>query len=235
MGFLLFLFLCGSLPAWADFFPNRIIGEDNSIVVSADGSNLPVAMVSLVDAFGWSNFRCTMTHIGQGYVLTAGHCFEAKKELTRDIECQDALVKWGYRQGTEVYLESKCEKIVAMQNDARIDFALIKVFPIPHAYVSVDLNPISTNLKTTLFSHPRGLPLRWAQYCNIENAGLSSGPGTAIFHHQCDTEGGSSGAVLIDAATLKIVGIHNGRVLETNYGSFVHQDPLVEILKELGF
>lgn len=235
LGFFLLIILGGISAAAVDFFPNKIIGEDDSVVVDADGGNLPRAMAAFVDAFGWSNYRCTMTHIGRGYVLTAGHCFEAKKELIKDADCAEASVKWGYRQGTDVYLESKCEKIVAMQNDARIDFALIKVNPIPRAAVPLDLNPLPSRLKATLFSHPRGLPLRWAQYCSMEEDRFSSSPHTAIFHHQCDTEGGSSGAVLIDAASLKIVGIHNGRILETNYGSHVNQDPLKGILKDLGF
>ena len=59
---------------------------------------------------------CTATHIGNGIVLSAGHCFWAEDTLTKDQPCSDTTIDWGVRGDKKAYLTSKCEKVLFEQN-----------------------------------------------------------------------------------------------------------------------
>ena len=61
--------------------------------------------------------------------------------------------------------------------------------------------------RTTLFSFPRKTEkLAWSKECVASISSGSSGWMT----YDCDTVDGSSGAPIIDAETLSILGVHNG-------------------------
>ncbi len=211
----------------------KIIGEDNLIPVNSEASNIPIQYQTLVEAFGKTNYLCTVTHLGNGYVLSAGHCFDADKTLKLDQSCRFAHVDWGYRNGKNPTLRSQCESIVAMQNLGDIDFAILKVTPYPKAAIPLNLEePVYPNSQISIFSHPDGSPLRWSQECFIESQVHSPIP-AELLQYSCDTSGGSSGAALIEATTLRIVGIHKGGDINMNYGTHLMKPPLIDILKKL--
>lgn len=232
--FVLALIMLNSLKALA-IDPNRIIGDNDLVAVSADGSNIPLKYKKLIDAFGIINISCTATHIGKGYVLTAGHCFWAGTDLTKNLPCSDITIEWGAREGISPYLKSTCENIVFAQRNSVVDFAILKVFPMPEVAIDVELNRKATaGDSVTIFSHPEELPLRWSKACIVESQ-LDPAFSSETFQHKCDTNPGSSGATIIDAATNKIVGIHNGGSIKINYGTFLTNPIVVNALKELGF
>lgn len=218
----------------------KIIGENDLVAVDATGSNIPERYRDIINAFGILSMGCTATHIGNGYVLTAGHCFWAGSEPERDLDCSDTKINWGVREGVEPYLTSTCEKIIIAQTDETSnDYALLKVSPIPTSAIAPELERkavIGDSL--TMFSHPEELPLRWSQQCGIEREQHPDLPQGA-FHHLCDTNPGSSGATILDLLTLKIIGIHDGGVVNgnggANYGTFIMNSPLFEELKKAGF
>ena len=76
--------------ASADIQPGKIIGTDDMIEVSGDGANLPEKLRPLVNAFGWTNYGCTVTHIGRGYVISDGHCFDGKDSIERGLTIRKA-------------------------------------------------------------------------------------------------------------------------------------------------
>ncbi len=218
----------------------KIIGEDDMIAVDATGSNIPARYKELINAFGILSMGCTATHIGNGYVLTAGHCFYASEEPTANLECGDTTISWGVREGVEPYLTSTCETIlIAQQSSGGNDFALIKVSPVPTAAIAPELTRRAIVGDTlTMFSHPEELPLRWSPFCGIEREQHPDLPKGA-FNHKCDTNPGSSGATILNILTLKIIGIHDGGVVNSNggmnYGTYIMNSPLYETLKGLGF
>lgn len=218
----------------------KIIGDDDMVAVDATGSNIPARYKNLINAFGIISMGCTATHIGKGYVLTAGHCFEASTEPMKNVDCSDITVSWGVREGAKPYLESTCEKIIIAQRDATAnDFALFKVSPIPTSAIAPELDRRAIVGDTlTMFSHPEMMPLRWSPFCGVERVQHPDLPPGA-FHHQCDTNPGSSGATILNILTLKVIGIHDGGVVNTNggmnYGTYITNSPLRETLKELGF
>lgn len=230
---------------------DKVIGENDLILVAADASNIPMKYRKLVDAFGMiSPSACTATHIGNGYVLTAGHCFWATSELQRDQACDDLSIEWGKRDGLEPYLTSKCEKIIVQQTDELNDYAILKVSPAPSVSIAPEMKRrAATGDTLTIFSHPNELPLYWSQLCGVERLSHPDLPPNSL-QHKCDTNLGSSGATLINVLSLKIVGIHDGGIngVDTatdpqllpvstgmNFGTFIMNSPLFDALKDLGF
>lgn len=227
----------------------KIIGDNDLIAVNAEGSNIPLMYRSIINAFGHISMGCTATHIGNGYVLTAGHCFYAEETLLRDQDCAGTTVEWGVREGLEPYMVSNCEKVIAAQRDGTNDFAIMKVSPIPPVAVAPELNRrAAIGDSVTIFSHPEELPLRWSQLCGIERDRHPDLPDGAI-HHQCDTNPGSSGATIINIVSMKVIGIHDGGLngsdptnpdhspvnMGMNYGTYIMNSPLFDILKEIGY
>ena len=194
-----------------------IIGQDDLIPVQEDGSNIPIRYRRVLDAIGLIEFRvngkrfhCTGTHIGDGVMLTAGHCF---KEFGVGVDTVSGLklekgtcvVHWGVRSYEGGYLDSDCTALLGAKFVVNgVDAAVVKVSPAPPASVALARTQVADASLVTIFSHPRGRPLEWSQTCRMRY-----GEQTAGFYHQCDTEPGSSGAAVLDQATLSIVGIHN--------------------------
>jgi len=206
---------------------SKVIGSNDFIAVNKNASNVPEVYKNYVDAIGWTNYGCTVTHLGQGLAVTAGHCFEAKKELTRNKSCRFAHIRWGYREGQNSNHQSTCESIVVMQKSRTADFALIKVSHPPRAYVPIDIHQkIQIGDELTVFSHPNGQPLQWSQYCRLEWPKGGAVPVEKMSYF-CDTEGGSSGAVMISTRTHRVVGIHNGGFTYVNYGTYL-QEPILK-------
>ena len=231
-----FAFCLPSFGSWVSFegpHIGKIIGEDNFIPVNSEASNIPLPYQALVEAFGKTNYLCTVTHIGNGYVLSAGHCFDATETLQQDRSCRFVRVDWGYRNGKNPSMKSQCESIVAMQKYQDLDFAILKVTPYPKAAIALNLEePIYPNSPISIFSHPDGSPLKWSQECLIESQVHPPIP-AELLQYSCDTSGGSSGAALIEATTLRIVGIHKGGEVNMNYGTHLLKSPLIDILRKL--
>jgi V8-like Glu-specific endopeptidase len=241
--FLLVLFLSFSVSAQLKFNnPNKVIGKNDLIAVDATASNIPVQFASLVDAFGIMNMGCTATHIGNGFVLTAGHCFWAPRLLTKDITCDEVTINWGVREGKEAYLQSKCEMVLFAQTNKLIgsDFAILKVSPSPSVSIPVELERKAlVGDSVTIFSHPEELPLQWSKICEIE-ASTNLIFAKETLQHKCDTNPGSSGATILDATMGKVVGVYGGGRLTTateglNYGTFLTNTKIIESLKSIGF
>ena len=243
LSFFAVLFLSFSASAQYKFnSPHKIIGENDLVAVDATASNIPSQFANLVDAFGLINMGCTATHIGNGVVLTAGHCFMASRVLSKDLSCEDVTIDWGVREGKEPYLQSKCEIILFAQTNKFIgnDFAIFKVSPVPPVSVSIELErKAALGDAITIFSHPEELPLQWSKNCVVEESSDLIFTAAAL-QHKCDTNPGSSGATLLDATTGKVVGIHGGGRLTSeaegmNYGTFMTNTEVSESLKSIGF
>lgn len=207
----------------------KIIGKNDLIPVAKNGANIPQKYAPLIDAFGKMSMGCTATHIGNGLVISAGHCFGAPRQRTSK-DCDAVTIEWGVRQDSPAYLTSKCKSVLAAQANYEEDYAIFQVEPVPPVKVefNFDARPaIGTVL--TQFSHPGARPLEWSQNCSLQTA-AQGGWGSNQFSHQCDSEPGSSGSVLIDDASLAIVGIHNGGMDQWNYATYLTDTPLREFI-----
>lgn len=222
--------LTATTPAEGGPGGDKIIGVNDLTKVLEDGANIPAKYRPLIDAFGTISVGCTATHIGNGIVITAGHCFGAPRTRKDNVACTGKTVKWGVRHDKASYLTSKCETILTMEQNSDRDYAIFKVSPAPTAKLEVDIAArpaVDTTL--TIFSHPQLRPLEWSKTCPLKPAS-AGGWGLDQFSHQCDTEPGSSGATVLDDTTLKVVGIHDGGLNPWNYGTYLSDTPLDELL-----
>jgi V8-like Glu-specific endopeptidase len=212
---------CGEIDSPSNKEFNTVHGENDLIPVKGDGSNIPQKYRPLLDAIGLMDGGCTVTHLGNGIAITAGHCFLGYFGDDDVIYRCNHASKWGYRQNKNDNLTSNCEYIMARKFSDDGDYAILRVAPIPPVKIAFDaVHPISTSSVITIFSHPKRRPLEWSQYCSVES-GKKGGKGPNYFTHQCDTEGGSSGAPVIDDTMLKIVGIHNGGNDNWNHATYL--------------
>lgn len=212
--------------------PDKIIGENDLVKVNANGSNIPEKYSSLLNAFGRMSMGCSATHIGNGIVLSAGHCFDAEMYREDNVPCANVTVAWGVRSGQPAYLTSKCVKILSQQRDEQVDYAIFQVSPAPKARVELELRgkPV-VGASLTIFGHPQGRPLEWSQTCSFQRTPQSVPFNEADFVHQCDTEPGNSGSTILDDRTLRVIGIHDGGISPWNYGTLLLNTPIKEYMR----
>ncbi|MBX2988993.1 MAG: trypsin-like peptidase domain-containing protein [Bdellovibrionaceae bacterium] len=207
----------------------KIIGSDQLTPSNDAGLNLPPALFRLVDAMGLLSMDCTGTHIGRGFVLTAGHCMTDQEKIaySENLPCADITIQWGVR-GDRRGLISRCRRIVALQLDPVLDYAILQFDRAPQAFVGLELQkeaPYGQPVLTIL-SHADAAPLAWSKFCRRIMMFDPGQPQWGIqatnvkgFYHQCDTLPGSSGATILDSRTLKVVAIHNGGSQAYNYAT----------------
>lgn len=198
---------------------SKIIGENQLLSVDATGSNIDVKYRQLLDAFGNMDIGCTVTHVGNGIGLTAGHCFQhSTGDRSYDLACDNAI-RFGDRPGNEsktVY----CSKILVREESTNGDYAVIRLSEVPAGVVQIDLTPPAIGDVITIFGHPQHRSLEWSDRCTIESSEPIGG-NAAMFAHQCDTEPGNSGSTILNDQTLKIIGIHQGGIVPWNQGTKV--------------
>jgi hypothetical protein len=222
-------------PAHDSTVLEKIIGTNDLEPVLQNGANIPSKYSTLIDAFGLISMGCTATHIGNGLVLTAGHCFNGPAKRGSQADCSKWVIQWGLRKDATPYLVSRCKEILAYElNDDR-DYAIFTVDNAPSAYVEVDLTEKPANgAVITIFGHPQARPLEWSKTCVVE-PGSKGKWGADEFSHQCDTEPGNSGSTIIDDTTLKVVGIHDGGRAPWNYGTYLLSTPIAEYANQLPY
>lgn len=223
----------------------RVIGDNDQQTVSE--LHHPQFAV-LTGAVGLLRKRtCTVTYIGNGLALTAGHCLKwSAFDAPNEQPCPEGWeIEWQLLDGRPAARRSTCERILAASyQDLGPDYLIMRIAgpSLPARAVTPWCSESVVAGELTLLSHPGGGPLTYAGRCRVQESGglaLKSG----VFAHDCDTVDGSSGGALLDATRHCIVGIHNGgRKLPVepghdaraiNYATRVSATRLVHILPQL--
>lgn len=213
-------------------FTHRIIGDND--LVKVEGT---LAQNPKLKAIGRMALGCTVTHVGNGIAITAGHCFtsgiiEDKKE---NLACSPGEhdVRWGVNYDDEEgYMTSHCTQILAIEKNRKKDYAIFRISPVPDYKMEVAKNhTLAVDDEISIFSHPRRRPLEWSNWCKVE--GFLERSAKNQFFYSCDTEGGSSGAAVLDKNN-EIVGIHNfyNGPLNRNGATLMASTPLSAILEK---
>ena len=226
---------------------SKIIGDNNLIKVKKDGSNVDANLRGYLDAFGIVSLGegvCSGTHIGNGYVITAGHCIlpEGQEGILTDKDCSKIKIYWGYRGSPDtgspkptVSLVSQCTKVVYAERSKDRDFAIFKVDQAPTVALPISKSGsrAAGGTKLTIFGYPQGRPLEWSQYCKL--LALPSTP--TEFAHQCDTEPGNSGSSVLainSSGKPMVVGIHDAGLDEYNMATHF-ADAMAAMKAKTGF
>lgn len=184
-----------------------VIGADESFPVSSNGSNVPTALVPVLDAIGrLAGTACSAGHIGNHLVLTAAHCVMAESI----DDCSSTAVEWGIRGDFETGISGRCVRILFAELTSDRDLALFEIDHAPDAQLRIDVcRTRGPGDRVFLLSHPGRRSLEWSGSCMLEPT-PESVVGRGRVGHTCDSEAGSSGGPLLDAETLEVVGIHVG-------------------------
>jgi V8-like Glu-specific endopeptidase len=190
-----------------------------TIKVGTARENITQEQINIVKAVGRLTYRpkvgihwtCTATHVGNNYVVTAGHCLPDPR--TNPTVCDDLNIEWGYRRYRDDYnaiptpdLIGKCTKIISWEfksGDANtIDHAIIQVDNAPQEKVDILAKP-QLKVGTSLYqlSHPGGHPLIWSKKCEVTRIPYQ------FIQHNCWGASGSSGSALIDVDSKSLVGV----------------------------
>jgi V8-like Glu-specific endopeptidase len=227
---LMFLQACGRNETGGELF--RIIGDNDLVSVDASFGHSKV-----VKSIGRLRVGCTVTHVGQGVVVTAGHCFfdstfEGKVEHK---SCNEGKfeVEWGVLATSPSYLQSRCTEIIAAEYRGGVDYTIFRVSPYPATSVAISDRSVSFGDRISILSHPRRRPMEWSGYCAIKSLSTHQ---NSQFGYECDTDGGSSGAAVLNE-NFEIVGIHNfyNSMDNLNGGTAVNITPLSELASGANF
>ncbi|MEQ9499429.1 MAG: serine protease [Deltaproteobacteria bacterium] len=169
--------------------------------------------------------KCTATHVGRGYFLTAGHCVrEARGFEGRDSSPCPHPLAWGDDEGGACRVE-------LYRFDDDHDYALLRLSN-PELAEDLPLAPIDYQFS---WKKVRRRPLTVAGYskgtAQVDqtcNGRVATGN---LVKHDCTTEPGDSGSALVDKATQHVIGVHGGALNNgENYGSPVELIPWAESL-----
>ncbi|MBG08886.1 MAG: hypothetical protein CME68_09020 [Halobacteriovoraceae bacterium] len=223
-----------------------IIRENNFIKVPENPDLYTNLLPSkTLNAIGRMELGCTVTHIGGNYAITAGHCFsnpylreDKASFFVKDVSCNYLSglplsaynVSFGVRGNSLGNVKGNCERIIIAENGPQLDFAIIKLSkaPVEAIFLKEKSKAILGN-KVTIYSHPSRRALEWSQDCYLLERRRD---GLNRIQYDCDTEGGSSGAAVLDTETLDIVAIHTNGTPDRYYGHNSGQ-PIQDIINKL--
>lgn len=208
-----------------DEFPwlseRKILGANNLEPVEAakPGAlydwSLVVARVEVKnDGYGY----CTGARVGANLFLTNYHC---------DHGCETMQFRMGYEQdvGSADRTVYACKRL--LRKNETLDYALFEVTPPPsgaelqYPILTLWKGPLTEGTKLVVASHPSGKlkVIDRSDECVLSSTEVfRTESGRDTVKHMCDTEGGSSGAPVIDRERGFGVGIHwGGKDREFNY------------------
>lgn len=224
----------------------RIIGQNDLVLMKRDLTEIPLQLRSVLPSIGKLNSGCTVSHIGQGFVITAGHCFWQTffdEELKLNQPCTDETIFWQISGKT-----SRCLEIIAMQKNSEmvLDFAIMKISNPPIEKVTVEWSMLTQPEDVlTIFSYPLEEPMSWSKFCPLKKV-MKTEINPTMMHYVCDTKEGSSGAPVLNAKTGHMVGLHisgdgdylaDGTRTEAteNFGIFIYRTPIEVLLLKNGY
>jgi hypothetical protein len=192
-----------------------VIGQRDFVPVPADLSGLSEALLPVARATGVLSTPCTITHLGDGVAVTAAHCI-ALRHLE---DCSPLRATWDDPALAQASVP--CAAVLQHEFTSDTDVALLQFAQYPQAALALDTTfqgrDRLAGRELTMLSHPGGRELMSSGQCTPLRIAEDEHAGQ--FAHSCDATSGSSGAAVVDVATLRVVGIHSSGVTGTR-GSY---------------
>ena len=166
------MLLFNSFSKSLGFTKSLTIIRDNDLIKVPENPDLYSDLLpsKLLNAIGRMELGCTVTHIGGGFGITAGHCFsnpylreDRSSFFVKDVSCNHVSglplsaydVSFGVRGDSLGHTKGKCEKIVIAENGPELDFAIIKLSKTPNEKIFLKEHSRAVEgKKVTIYSHP---------------------------------------------------------------------------------
>ncbi len=190
--------------------------------------NGPQGAVGVVDVFLYRNKniaqRCTATHVGNGLVVTSGHCFLGA------YDCNEAKVTWNNEEFTsrcQYVLYSNASESYSNGTEISNDLTVFKVdrYPRAQAFVPAQARLTETNLAKDAVLISMQRTGENTTPVTSSNCQIILGPVVNIFsqpkpldtaRHNCDLSDISSGSPVLSSSSNQLLAIHQGTSLLPN-------------------
>lgn len=225
----------------------RYIGRLDVCLITPDGKPRQVTMqgrsITLKSPFVTT---CTAALLPENRLLTNRHCFF--NDVTFDAGfsiVQEARINFGYVSkdfidDVKTFLVSPRE----LAEDKARDALVLQIVggdanAALNGHIPMVMEPRATPRRAlTMVHHPGGAPQQFSSgTCQVHPAQATLPAGASQLRHSCETSGGSSGSLLLDARSLAVVGLHNQGGLTARGGGYNggHKIAAVEAALGLGF
>jgi hypothetical protein len=172
----------------------------------------PIAIIFLQRADTHTDTNCTGFLLTPELMMTNRHCISEAWQL------QTATAEFGYEKDSPVR-EVRSFSRIEMQS-IPLDFTILRMAsPVTSwSVVQFGLQPPHLNQQLILVQYPSArLKTISLVDCRVLSEAVTDRPNRPDdFSHLCDSEGGSSGAPLMDEATGRVVGLHYWGVYRKN-------------------
>ena len=188
--------------------------------------------------------HCTGSLIGADRVLTAAHCIDpagvARSDDPEDWSLAEARLLMGYDNEGRIDLARSYS--VDVQAPAALaadeDALILNTAGAPgDTWGTLPLitdTRLEPGRQLMIVHHPRGIPKRFNPFGCFIHASQPNAPEAEI-RHTCDTFGGSSGALILRASDLAILGVHTrGGEAPDNANSFNRSTRIAAVAAALG-
>lgn len=174
----------------------------------------PVARLRIIDRT--KRFPCTGFLIGTNVLMTNDHCLPEEADT-----CDDIQATFG-SEGSDPGERYLCSAI--LKRNYPLDYALLRLEGEPGKKWGIlklaDEPPSAVPLKAVVIHHPGGnQKMITINKCLVQNSPVGGRPQNnremtsyivpQDFQHSCDTEGGSSGAPVLDEMSGMVQGLHH--------------------------
>jgi hypothetical protein len=212
--------------------PQQIIGNLDLRYLNSDVHDtrlhtigMSVARLDAVTAYG-TRIPCTALRVAPQLWLTAAHCLRPLGQPAHNLALTlDAYAPGKGPTGIDPMLRPARVVVDGFAEAERLDVAMIRTVDVPEGpTISLQGAPEAQEgqlLGVVMYwsgheNKPPGKAYSGDARCRVGQRG-PDGPGasricfgTALFPHECDTEGGSSGAPILDKKSLRVVGLNVG-------------------------
>jgi len=205
--------------------PHSVCGQDDRVQTEFP----PVAVVT--DSVSGNTNYCTLTLVSDACAVTAGHCLHVLGEARFFVDAQHNKP---ISADEFVYKVDK-NRTRALQSRIGNDWAVVRLRPNQvsgllagkvHGFIEPELaRGTLTNAGLQATAVQRSGSNNFAQW---KAQGQVLWTDASIVYHDLDTTAGSSGAILIDSATGRAVGIHTHGGCDTmknNKGTLISEVP----------
>jgi V8-like Glu-specific endopeptidase len=163
-------------------------------------------------------FDCTAWFLSKRLLITNIHCVDS------EARARSLSIEVGVFDGAETPTDSLFGASYLLGSDA-LDYAILKLdrdTTIPVTPLKWRKGKPGSSEGIAIVHHPGGLPARgsWDNECRVRQDLVAGRGGTPVdFGHRCDTEGGSSGGIVLsrNAACAHVIGLHHWGVEEKPY------------------